>query len=408
MRCGLCLPVCPTFTLVPVERATPRGRLALMRAVSEGRLELSDGFGEAMTFCLGCLACQTACPAGVPYGNLLELARGQVEERQSELRHPLVSYFRKWLLEHILYSPNGLEPIKPLIRLYQRSGLARMNLARLIPGHLGSWERLLPTVPSKSIHQEINGFLPAKPPVRGRVGLLTGCLENVLLADMGMASARVLACNGFEILAPVEQVCCGALPAHIGEVELARRQARRNIDVFEAAEVDWVVSDAAGCSAQLKSYGELLAGDVEYAQRAKRFSGMVKDATQLMAEYLPLRGKLNALDFRVAYDDPCHLIHGQGISVQPRELILQIPGIELLELPEAAWCCGSAGTYNLTHVEELETLLRRKMEHVRNIAPQVLATANTGCYIQLNKGLHDAGLDVRVMHVMELIDMAYQ
>ena len=407
MRCGLCLATCPTYSLYQQEKASPRGRLALMRAVSEGHLDITNGFADAMTLCLGCLACQTACPAGVPFGHLLEQARYQAEDRQKNKRPAFINGLLNLLLTRLFYGPHGLEPVAPLIRFYQKSGLQRLNLARIMPGPLGGWERMLPEIQPRSAHQMLGEFVPAVPPVRGRVGLLTGCLENTLLANLCSATARVLTQNGFDVVIPSKQVCCGALPGHIGELELARKQARENITVFEAANVEIVISDAGGCSAQLKEYGHLLSADPIYAERAARFSSMAKDATEFLAGNLPLRGSMKSLNLKVAYDDPCHLIHAQGIFLQPRQLIKNIPGIEFVELPESSWCCGSAGTYNLTHSIESEALLKRKIQHVISVAPDVLATANTGCYIQLSKGIKEAGANIKVLHIIELLDKAY-
>jgi glycolate oxidase iron-sulfur subunit len=224
---------------------------------------------------------------------------------------------------------------------------------------------------------------------------------------MCIATAKVLAHNGFEVVVPNGQVCCGALPAHLGELDLARPQARRNIDVFRAAGVETVISDAAGCSAHLKEYGRLLSDDPEYARSGIWLSQNSKNSTEFLAEQLPLRDGMRTLNLRVAYDDPCHLIHAQGISLQPRELLRSIPGVDLTELPEASWCCGSAGTYNLTHMLESEALLKRKLSHVRAISPDVLATANSGCYIQLAAGVRAAGVHVEVLHVNELLARAY-
>jgi len=407
MRCGLCLATCPTYSLYQQEKASPRGRLALMRAVSEGHLDFTDGFADAMTLCLGCLACQTACPAGVPFGHLLEQARRQAEEHQKLSRSPLIERTRNWIVGKLLYGPHGLEPLMPLIRLYQRMGLARLNIARLLPGAFGGWERMLPQVPSRSAHQVLGEFVPAAPPIRGRVGLLTGCLENTLLAGMCTATARILSYNGFEVIIPPKQVCCGALPGHIGDLDIARQQARQNIDVFSEAGVEIVISDAAGCSAQLKEYGHLLSQDPLYRERAEQFSANSRDATEFLAELIPLREGMHPLNLRVTYDDPCHLMHAQGVYIEPRALLQSIPGVELVELPESSWCCGSAGTYNLTHTREASALLKRKMDHLRNLNVDMLATANTGCYIQLAAGVREHGFNVRVSHVVELIAHAY-
>jgi glycolate oxidase iron-sulfur subunit len=407
MRCGLCLAACPTYSLYQQEKASPRGRLALMRAVSERHMDITDGFADAMTLCLGCLACQTACPAGVPFGNLLERARRQAEAHQKQSRSPLVEKARNWMINKLVYGPHGIEPLLPFIHLYQRMGLPHLNMARLLPGPFGSWERLLPQVQAMSAHQTLGEFVPAVPPIRGRVGLLTGCLENTLLARMCTATARILSYNGFEVVIPQIQVCCGALPAHIGELDVARQQARQNIDVFSEAGVEIVISDAAGCSAQLKEYGHLLKEDPLYRERAQQFSANSRDATEFLAEHAPLRKGMRSLNLRVAYDDPCHLIHAQGIYIQPRELLRDIPGLELVDLPESSWCCGSAGTYNLTHTIEAGALLKRKMDHLRSLSVDVLATANTGCYIQLAAGVREHGLNVLVTHVVELIAQAY-
>jgi len=408
MRCGFCLPTCPTFSLTKMEISSPRGRLALMRAVSEQQAEVSIEFAEAMNFCLGCLACQTACPAGVPFGHLIEKARQQVENKQKTKRPHLLNILRNLLVKKVLYGPHGLNPFMPFLRLYQALHIDKLNLSRLIPGPMGGWERMLPKVPLKSTHSSLGDFVAAIPPVRGRVGLLTGCIENNLLSGMGIATANVLSKNGFEVVIPKNQVCCGALPAHIGDLEIAREQARRNIEVFEAAGVEIVISDAAGCSAQLKEYGHLLSEDPEYFERAIRFSKNAQDITEFLSEHFPLRKGMRSLNLRVTYDDPCHLIHGQGVYLQPRELLISIPGIELIELPESSWCCGSAGTYNLTHTQTANDLLKRKMDHLRKLDVDVLATANTGCYIQLAYGVSEQNLHIEVCHIVELISRAYK
>ncbi|MBI9045261.1 MAG: (Fe-S)-binding protein [Anaerolineaceae bacterium] len=410
MRCGLCLSVCPTYAIFNQEKASPRGRLALIRAVSEERLDVSEGFGDAMNLCVGCLACQTACPAGVDFGHLLESARQQSEDATKQRRPAIFNRFKDFLVRKVVNSPHGLEPLMPLLRFYQKIGLPKLNLARIIPGPLGDWEKMMPDLADKSIHKELGEFVPAdisSGPLRGRVGMLTGCLENTLIAEMGKATIRVLAKNGFDVVFPKEQVCCGALPAHIGELDLAREHARQNIDTFETAGVDYVISDAAGCSAQLKEYGHLLADDENYRERAKAFSKKARDVTEFLAEIMPLRGEMQPLNLKVTYDDACHLLHGQGIHLEPREVIQSLPGLEFVELPESDWCCGSGGTYNLTHVPESNILLDRKIENVRKVDPDVLATANTGCFIQLAAGVKKHKLDVEVLHMVQLVDRAY-
>lgn len=407
MRCGLCLPTCPTYSIYRDEKASPRGRLALMRAVVEGRLQLADGFEEAMNLCLGCLACQTACPAGVPYGSLLERAREQAEGRHRPRRLHIIAAFRSLLISSLVNTPSLVDRLAPLLRIYQTLGLGRLNLARFLPGPIGGWERMLPVVPKQSAQRRLGRTIAAVPPVRGKVGLVTGCIENSLLANIPISTAKLLALNGFDVAIPPSQVCCGALPGHLGEIDLARKLARRNIDAFEAEGIEFVISDAAGCSMQLKEYGLLLADDPVYSKRARHFASRACDATEFLASILPLRGMPRSFPMKVAFADPCHLIHGQGIHTQPRQLLETIPGVELVELPESNWCCGSAGTYNLTHVTESEKLLRRKMAHVRSIAPDVLATANTGCMVQLVKGVRESKVDAKLMHIVEIVASAY-
>jgi len=407
MRCGLCLPTCPTYNLLRDEKASPRGRLALMKAVSEGRLEVSQGFVNAMDLCLACLACQSACPAGVPYGSLLECARIQARARIKKGRSRIRTALELWLIGSLLSTPSMIDRLLPLLRRYQATGLQRLNLARLLPGPMGGWERLLPPIPSSSAQAQLGMAVDGVPPIRGRIGLLTGCIENRILPNAPVATAHLLSENGFHVMVPPDQVCCGALPGHIGEVELARQMARRNIEAFERAGIDFVVSDAAGCSAQLKKYGDLLSTDAAFAERARDFAGSARDATELLATLLPLRGAPAQMEIRVAYDEPCHLIHGQGIRDEPRRLLQSIPGLRLVDLPESAWCCGSAGTYNLTHIVESGELLRRKMVNVRRAAPDVLATANTGCILQLAKGVQEAHLNIQVRHVVEILASAY-
>ncbi len=407
MRCGLCLSTCPTYSIYQTEKTSPRGRLALMNSVNNGFLEISDGFHEAMNLCLGCLACQTTCPAGVEFGFLLEVARDRAEAYQKKQRPKLMNKLRHWIVAELLSDPHGLEPWLPLLRVYQAIGLQNLNLGKYLPGRVGNWENMLPSISKKSVYQTLGEFLPGNHPKRGRVGLLTGCLENTLLSGMCIATAKVIAQNGFDVVIPPAQECCGALPGHIGELEIARERARKNIEVFDAAGVDVIISDAAGCSAQLKEYGHLLNDDPDYRNRALIFSNKVRDATEFFVENFPLREGMRELPLRVAYDDPCHLIHAQGISVQPRNLIEAIPGVELVETPESDWCCGSAGTYNLTHTTEAEILLKRKIDQLRGLDIDILTTANTGCYLQLSAGVRRYRHDVEVLHVIELIARAY-
>ena len=408
VHCGLCLAYCPTFSELGTEMDSPRGRIFMIKSLAEGRMTLSDSTVRHLSLCLDCRACETVCPAGVPYGRLIEAAKAEIErDRPGALGRRLFRWLNFGLL---LGHPRLLGLAATGACLYQASGLQRLvrksGLVRLLPGTLSAWEALLPPVPARSERTAPPPVTPAEGSQRARVALLTGCVQSVIFAAHNRATARVLAKNGCEVIVPDGQGCCGALNAHGGDHERALAMACRTIDAFEAVRVDAVVVNTSGCGAHMKAYGHLLAGDPAYAERARRFAASVRDLAEFLAQE-PLRGPLAPVPLTCTYHDPCHVVHGQKIKSEPRRLLAQIPGLRVAELTESDWCCGSAGIYNLTEPEMATRLLHRKVSHVLATGAEAVVTANPGCILQIQAGLgaHESG--VRVMHLVEILDRAY-
>jgi glycolate oxidase iron-sulfur subunit len=407
VHCGLCLAYCPTFSELGTEMDSPRGRIFLIKSLAEGRIGLGDATVDHLSLCLDCRACETVCPAGVPYGRLIEAAKAEIEQQRPG--GPVRRAFR-WLNFGLLLGHRRVLSVAAAgLRAYQASGLQalvrRSGLTRLLPGTLPAWEALLPPMPAAADRAPLPPVTPAAAPHRARVGLLTGCVQSIVFAAHNRATARVLARNGCEVVAPPEQGCCGALNAHGGDHARAVAMAKRTIETFEAAGVDTVVVNTSGCGAHMKGYRDLLAGEPAWAERAARFVGTVQDLAEFLARE-PLRGPLAPVPLTVTYHDPCHVVHGQKIRRQPRELLAQIPGLRVVELPESDWCCGSAGIYNLTQPEMAERLLRRKVRNIEATAAQAVVTANPGCILQIQAGLRAGGRDLPVLHLVELLDRA--
>lgn len=397
IHCGFCLPTCPTYLVLGNEMDSPRGRLTLIRAASEGNIAISDSFARHMDLCLLCRACETACPSGVKFGPLMETARGQIGRQH---RYPPAEQRFRDVLLRTFTDLGRLRILVSLLRLYQRSGLQRLLrgsglLSRL--GRLGRMESLLPRVPAPRTCA-LPEVTPPKGERRGRVGLLLGCVQRYFFAHVNAATVRVLSENGYEVIAPQDQGCCGSLLVHEGEREQGKQLARQTIDCFEQANVDLIVVNAAGCGSAMKEYGELLHADPVYAERAKTFSRKVRDISELLAE-TPLRGALQPLGLTVTYHDACHLAHGQKIRREPRMLLKAIPGLQLVELKESDFCCGSAGTYNLRHPDLAQQLLDRKIERIKETGADIVVSGNLGCSLQIEKGLRERGLSIRVMHL---------
>jgi glycolate oxidase iron-sulfur subunit len=407
VHCGLCLAYCPTFAELGTEMDSPRGRIFLIKSLAEGRIGLSDSAVDHLSLCLDCRACETVCPAGVPYGRLIEAAKAEIErQRPGGLARRAVRRLNFGLL---LRRPRLLALAAEGLRLYQASGLQalvrRSGLVRWLPGTLPAWEALLPPLPPRAARAPLPPLVPAEGRPRARVALLTGCIQSVVFGEHNRATARVLARNGVEVVVPAGQGCCGALHAHGGDHAGALDLARRTLETFEAAAVDAVVVNTSGCGAHMKGYATLLAGDPAYAERARRFARSVQDISEFLARE-PLRGPLQPVAMTVTYHDPCHVVHGQKIRVQPRQLLAQIPGLRLVDLPESDWCCGSAGIYNLTQPEMAARLLARKVDHVLGTKAEAVVTANPGCILQIQAGLRERGSSLPVLHLVEVLDRA--
>lgn len=413
IRCGLCLSVCPTYNTDHLEVQSPRGRVALIRAVEEGRLPMeSPGFKEHMYHCLDCRACQTICPSGVKVGELVVAARAEIDK--SEPQPWLERVLKRVVLQWVLMRPERVEwAVKP-VRLYQRLGLQRLvrasGILNKLPGRLnvlGFMEGLMPGLPGRPLRATLHETTPARGEQRYRVGFFLGCVMNVVYAEASQATVNVLTENGCEVVTPRAQRCCGAPHAAEGDTKTLRELARHNVDLFESWELDYVVADCAACAAQTKEYAHLLRDDPEYHERAIAFSRKVRDITELLAE-IPLKQPTGSTPVRVTYHEACHLCHAQGVKRQPRKVINQIPGIEFVEMKESDWCCGSAGIYNMTHPERANEILDRKLKNIEATEAEVVLTGNPGCLLQLEAGVKRAGLKTKVLHPTQLLDAAYR
>ena len=411
MHCGLCLPTCPTYDATKLERNSPRGRIALMRSIADGQLEATKTFAEEMYFCLGCLACMTACPAGVNYAELFEHARAEAEQ-SGVLASPRRNVIRAFTLRWLFMEHARLQLVGHLLRLYQQLGLQtlvrRSGVLKLLPKRLRELEAITPRVQPQFSADLIAPVTPAIGPKRHRVALLTGCAQDLIFSDVNRDTAEVLARNGCEVVTPPEQSCCGSLHAHNGEWELAQRLARRNIDQFPPANFDAIITNAGGCGSHLKHYAKLLAGEPAYEARAHEWDRKVKDIHEWLAEIGLTAPAAGGPAQTVTYHESCHLCHGQKISAQPRQLLRAIPGVQLIELFEANWCCGSAGIYNLTQPEMADELLERKLQHLRATGATVVATGNPGCLLQILNGAARQNLPLRVAHPITLLAEAYR
>jgi glycolate dehydrogenase iron-sulfur subunit len=405
VHCGLCLNHCPTYRLWHEEADSPRGRIRQMQLVDEGRLELGDSFVTHIDRCLDCRACETACPSGVEYGKLVEMARAQIAQNyQRPWASRVASNF---VYRQLLPYPRRIAAVARLLRIYQRYGLATLARGTGILKLLGldDRERLLPKIDREFFFGELGRTFPARGTRRARVALFAGCIAQVTFSELNRATIRVLQANGCEVVVPEAQVCCGALPAHAGVRDVARDLARANFTAFAADDFDAIVTNAAGCGSTLKEYTHLFAADDPAHAQAERFMAKMRDVTEFLAE-LGLAAPMRELPLRVTYQDSCHLAHGQRIREAPRQLIRAVPGVEFVEMPLADQCCGSAGVYNVTQTKTSLELLALKMESVGATKTQAIVTANPGCMLQLRAGAAIHGTQHEVLHVVELLDRA--
>jgi glycolate oxidase iron-sulfur subunit len=405
IHCGLCLNQCPTYRLWGREADSPRGRIRQMMLVAQHEIPLDQGFVSHIDRCLDCRACETACPSGVEYGRLVESARAEIE---ANYRRPLTSrLLRRAVMRYLLPYPNRIALMARAVRFYQRSGaqgLARRSGALRLMG-LQDRERLLPRIDSDFFFSRLGMTFPAIGQHRARVAFFAGCIAQVAFTRLNDATIRVLQANGCEVVVPDHQLCCGALAAHAGQRDVARALARINLEAFGRESFDALITNAAGCGSSLKEYLRLFRPDEPEHLMAQAFESRVKDVTEFL-DALGLSAPLGEIPFRITWQDSCHLLHGQRIREAPRRLLRQIPGIELVEMPGADQCCGSAGIYNVLQPQASLDLLSEKMAAARSTGAACIATANPGCLLQLRAGaaIHHTGQEA--LHVVELLDRA--
>ena len=407
VHCGFCLATCPSYRVLGKEMDSPRGRIYLMDAINEGEIALNPATVEHFDSCLGCLACVSTCPSGVQYDKLISATRHQVERNYNR---SLPDKLVRQLIFSLFPNPDLLRILLFPLLVYQKLGISKVlqatGLIKAISPRLAAMESILPEITLKSFQDNLPDIIPAKGEKRYRVGVILGCVQRLFFSGVNEATVRVLTANGCEVVIPKSQGCCAALPEHQGQTEQAKVLARQMIDSFADTHVDFVIINAAGCGHTLKEYGHILADDPEYAEKAKVFAAKVKDSQEFLAN-VGLTAKLSPLtdkNLTLVYQDACHLLHGQKISVQPRQLLKQIPGVILKEPIDAALCCGSAGVYNMLQPEVAEELGKQKAENLINTGADLIASPNPGCSLQISKYLQ--GKTISVMHPMELLDYA--
>lgn len=404
IRCGLCLSVCPTYRDSLNEIASPRGRVALTRKGLEGQLELSPHLIEQMYSCFGCMACDDACPVGIQPAEIVTMMRYVQEQRQP-------AGWKKILFEGILSHPGRMEAATLPLRLYQLTGIRRLvyrfGLARILPRQLQDMEAMLPHLPQRPLRQELPGIIEASKDTKYQVGFFLGCAQSLLFAQQSSATVKVLSRNGCRVITPREVECCGMPALGYGRLDIVREQAKHNIIVFDQSNLDVIITDCATCGSTLKEYGEYLKDDPEWCQRAADFSHKVRDISEFLGQ-IPLEKPGGQVEARVTYHDPCHLRRAQNVWEQPRVLLGLIDGLEFVELPEADWCCGSAGSQLISHYETSLQVLDHKMDNLESTGAQVIASGCPGCQMQLNTGIRKRGLNVRVAHPVTLLNEAYE
>lgn len=408
IHCGMCLSTCPTYDLTKLERSSPRGRIRMIRSVARGEMELSPLFAEEMNFCLDCQACETACPAGVKYGRMVEAARVLVDESGYSPKISLM--LKRFALRKIVASRFALKFVSRLLWVYQKTGLQKIiratGLLKLFSKNLFEIEKLSPPIANRFSDSLINEVELPNGEVKYKTAFHFGCLMNTMFADINIDTIDVLKQLSCKVITPKDQLCCGSLLAHNGDMNFALKLARKNIDAFTKHDYDFLISNSAGCGAFMKDYAHLLEEDPLYAEKAKVFSSKVKDLTEFLFDELQSfksKLKINTEPEPITYHDACHLAHAQKVAAQPREVIKSIPGIKYTELEEASWCCGSAGIYNIVRYDDAIIQLQRKMKNIRNSGAKIVLTGNPGCMGQIKYGAEKFNVDVEVLHPVTFI-----
>ncbi len=407
VHCGFCLATCPSYRVIGKETDSPRGRIYLMDGVNEGEIPLSSATVQHFDSCLGCLACVTTCPSGVQYDKLIAATRPQIERNHSR---PLPEKLLRQLIFSVFPYPNRMRVLLRPLGLYQKSGLQRLvrslGFLKQLSPQIAAMESVLPKIPAEAFHDTIPALIPAEGQKRYRVGMILGCVQRLFNPAVNDATVRVLTANGCEIVVPQLQGCCGALSHHQGQEEQTKTFARQMIDAFADSDVDAILINASGCGHTLKEYGQILQDDPHYCEKAQKFVSKVKDVQEFLAA-VGLTAPLSSLQDQplvMVYQDACHMLHGQKISIQPRQLLKQIPGVQLREPIDAALCCGSAGVYNILQPDVADELGQQKVENLTNTGAQLIASANIGCFVQISKHLQRQGKSVPVLHPMQLLD----
>jgi glycolate oxidase iron-sulfur subunit len=408
IQCGYCLPACPTYTSMGKESASPRGRINLVKMASEGKIEIQEHLANPIDLCLGCRACETACPVGVPYGHILEAARETIENSHSKNKQTAASRLKKGALNHLFPYPRRMKALGNLVWLYQKTGLNNFvrltNVLNKVSEPLVQLEKAIPTVESPSKRLKCGTTIPPKGEKKIRIAFFTGCIMDAMMSRMNRLTIELLTSVGCEVVIPEAQTCCGALHAHQGEHEKAKELAKANIRAFEKSGADYYVNNAGGCGAALVEYDHLLANEPEWLDLANVFVKKSKDISQILVQYGPLPFKKSLADV-VVYQDSCHLRNVQKVIKEPRLLLQSIPGATFVEMEGANSCCASGGIYNLLHFDESMKILDEKMSKVIQTNPTVVVTANPGCQMQMSLGIQREGRSnqIRNMHLVELL-----
>jgi glycolate oxidase iron-sulfur subunit len=413
VHCGLCTAACPTYLETGNENNSPRGRIYLMRAVTDGRLELTDTVKGHLDLCLDCRSCETACPSGVQFGRLIEPFRVEMQQAERGANAATGDWFQRWIIYGLFPYPKRMKWALAPVRLMQALRLdwlaERMGLVNAFPEKLRRMHRLLPRLQRRE--PSLPDRLPAIGPKRARVALFTGCVADAMFHHVNWATARVLQCNGCEVIVPQSQVCCGAIHYHSGAGEPALHLAQRNAQAFPLDSVDAIIINVAGCGSMLKDYGhmahELARDNPALGEQLMRFAHKVKDVSEFLAALGPIP-PTGIVKRRATYHDACHLAHAQRVREQPRDLLSLVPGLEMIPLPESDICCGAAGSYNLTEGEMADRLAERKLRNILATGADTVISANAGCTLQIQAALRQAGRDIRVAHPMEILDESYQ